>query len=280
MKPMQEIKKGLTERQLRELEYHRQHAAKHRQQAAQIEFEIIESRARRWWNAYWTFYTNLLREDFTGKNVLVVGCGFGNDACYLARLGARVFAFDLSPESLQVAREKARREGLTIDFRQAAAEDLSEYRSDFFDYVVMVDILHHVDIQHAMREIVRVAAPGARIFIDEIYSHSLTRLVRNSRLVEKYFYPRLKRFVYGGETDPYVTEDERKLTEHDVRQIVSYLTVEQTDYFYFVVKRLLPEFALGAKLDRLLMKLAGPLGSILGGRVLLSGQARGKQRVN
>ena len=56
----------------------------------------------------------LLSKIYREKNVLVVGCGFGDDALYLAKLGANVCAFDLSPDSLSIARALAEREGLMV----------------------------------------------------------------------------------------------------------------------------------------------------------------------
>ena len=47
-----------------------------------------------------------------------MGCGFGDDAFYLAKAGARVKAFDLSPDSLSIAKERSAREELKIDFQR------------------------------------------------------------------------------------------------------------------------------------------------------------------
>lgn len=74
----------LTDRQRRELEYHREHA---KQRSALLDkpvnFNIALNNNRRWWNAHWAMYTYLRNKDIKGKNVLVVGCGFGDDALYL-----------------------------------------------------------------------------------------------------------------------------------------------------------------------------------------------------
>ena len=49
-------------------------------------------------------YEYLVNCGLMDKRVLVVGCGFGDDALRLAKLGAKVNAFDLSPDSLEIAR--------------------------------------------------------------------------------------------------------------------------------------------------------------------------------
>ena len=144
----------------------------------------MESKQRRWWNGYWSMYSFLRELPVAGKKVLIVGCGFGDDALRLAKWGAEVYAFDLSPDSLEIARALAVREGLQIDFRQMPAERLA-YESNFFDYVLACDILHHVEIPQAMAELVRVSTDQAMFVINELYSHSFTDKIRRSTFVEK-----------------------------------------------------------------------------------------------
>ncbi|GGY88116.1 class I SAM-dependent methyltransferase [Pseudoduganella plicata] len=194
---MEEDASRLTERQRNELAYHRQHAREHEDMVRRpFSFDVLDRPGRRWWNGYWQMYAYLLTQDLRGRRVLVVGCGFGEDALRLARLGAQVTAFDLSPDSLAIARRLAAREGLVIDFGQMPAECLI-YADDSFDCIVARDILHHVDIPAAMREIRRVARPQALLVVNEIYSHSLTDTIRRSRFVEAFLYPRMQRLIYG-----------------------------------------------------------------------------------
>ncbi|MCB1800240.1 MAG: class I SAM-dependent methyltransferase [Gammaproteobacteria bacterium] len=262
----------LTERQRNELEYHREHA---RENADILEkpfsWDVLDRPARRWWNAYWHLYTHITDFDLRDKRVLVVGCGFGDDALRIAKLGAKVFAFDLSPESLSIARSLAEREGLDIEFTEMPAESLL-YEDDFFDYVIVRDILHHVDIPRAMSEIRRVSKPGALFLMSEIYSHSMTDRIRNSHLVENVIYPKMQRYIYG-KSNPYITEDERKLTEQDVREILKYVKdLNFTTYFDFLVTRIIPQrFTLFAKLDRLVLKVLRPIGHWVAGRIMFSG---------
>ena len=263
----------LTDRQKRELEYHRHHASEHAAILGQpFSYDVVTSHARRWWNAYWEMFSLLLEQDLRDRAVLVVGCGFGSDALRLAKMGARVSAFDLSAESLDIARQLAAREGLDIDFREMPCESLG-YESGYFDCIVARDILHHVDIPVTMRELVRVARKNALIVIDEIYSHSVTNKVRHSRIVEKYAYPIMQKFVYGG-VRPYITEDERKLNEEDIAVVVGALaSIEVLKYFNVVVNRVVPEtYTILNKLDRLLLRGLHPVAHILAGRILMAGR--------
>ena len=143
----------VSDRQYAELEYHREHAREHADILEQpFEWDVLKFPGKRWWNAYWTMYGFLVSQNLKDKRVLVVGCGFGEDAIRISRLGAKVYALDLSPDCLEIARKLAEREGESIDFEQMPAETMT-YEDGFFDAVVARDILHHVEIPETMKEI-------------------------------------------------------------------------------------------------------------------------------
>jgi 2-polyprenyl-3-methyl-5-hydroxy-6-metoxy-1,4-benzoquinol methylase len=107
----------LTERQRREFDYHREHAEKHRHLlTGHCCWDVIERPKSRWWNAYWQMYAFLVDRDIANKRILVLGCGFGEDALRIAKLGAQVSACDLSEASLAIAERLAERERLAIGF--------------------------------------------------------------------------------------------------------------------------------------------------------------------
>ena len=268
---------SLTERQQRELDYHREHAKQYEYMLEEaFSFEVVQQtkETRRWWNAYWEMYWFLMHQDLNQKNVLVVGCGFGEDPLRLAKLGANVYAFDLSPESLKIATKIAERENLSIQYDEMPAEKLS-YESDFFDLVLARDILHHVDIPEAMQEIVRVSKNQALFVYDEVYSHSFTDKIRHSKFVEKTLYPMMEGFVYDNK-NPYITEDERKLTEADcdaINQSLDGFVLRK--YFYFIVNRVIPEkYDILNKIDRAVLTVCGYLGRYLAGRTLVAGSIK------
>jgi ubiquinone/menaquinone biosynthesis C-methylase UbiE len=70
-----------------------------------------------------------------GMTVLDVACGTGNAALPAARAGARVTGLDLTPKLLDAGRAKATAEGLTIEWREADAENLP-FEDRSFDRVL------------------------------------------------------------------------------------------------------------------------------------------------
>lgn len=260
----------LTERQRREYEYHRQRAGQHESLVHQpLSWDVLQAPESRWWNAYWRMYAHLSRLGLQARDVLVVGCGFGEDALRLARMGACVTAFDLSPEAIDIAQRRAQNEELEVAFHVQPAESL-DFADASFDCVVARDILHHVDIPRTMIELRRVARADAVFVMNEIYTHSALQRIRTSGFVERYLYDRMKTTIYGTE-DVYITADERKLDESDLAAITAGLgTARAEEHFNMLVTRIVPDrFDTAAKLDRLALKALRPLGRILAGRVLL-----------
>lgn len=70
------------------------------------------------------------------RRILDIGCGTGRHALELTRRGYRVLGVDLSAAQIGRAREKAREEGLEVDFRLHDARDLPFQGG--FDVAVML----------------------------------------------------------------------------------------------------------------------------------------------
>ena len=263
---------SLTERQLREIEYHKEYAKEISEMSLEASFyEVVFSKKRRWWNGYWAMYSYLRSCPLKEKKILVVGCGFGKDALRIAKLGAEVYAFDISPESLDIAKKYSIQQNLKIDFREMTAEKL-HYDSDFFDYILANDILHHIDIPVAIEEIIRVAKKDAIFLANEIYSHSITNIIRYSKIVDKKLYPAMKSFVYQREK-PYITKDEKKMTEKDIQEVSKrFKKVLFKKYYNFFITRIFPDkFHFLNMLDKILLTLFYPWNHILAGRIFFAG---------
>jgi ubiquinone/menaquinone biosynthesis C-methylase UbiE len=263
----------LSARQRNELEYHREHAALHAGRRNEpIPVEIVTLDRRRWWNAFWHLYTITRGRDWRGKRVLIPGCGFGDDAARFAKMGAEVYAFDLSPEIVEIARARCDKFGYAnIHFGVMPCEKL-DYPDSFFDAVFFCDMLHHVDIPAAVAEARRVLKPGAEIVGMELYTHSaVEKIFRKNPLVTRFFYPRMKRYIYGMD-NPYITEDEHKIDDQELDIIRNSMTGVKLTYFYIVVGRLLPtRWNIACKADRIVARALGGVCRWIAGRVLFSG---------
>lgn len=101
--------------------------------------------------------------DVRGREVLELGCGDGGLSLALLDRGARLTALDLAPRMVAVAEGRAAlfRPGRRSRFVVAAAED-SGLEAGRFDLVVGKWVLHHLDLDTASEEMLRVLRPGGR----------------------------------------------------------------------------------------------------------------------
>lgn len=135
-----------------------------------------------------------------GKRVLDYGCGSGTDACILAACGAQVTAFDVSPQSLAVAEQRAQLHGLSdrihFDLREAGN---TGYPPGSFDIIVGDAILHHLHmaLPAVYAEIDRLLTPtGTAYFIEPVANSLVLRALRRIVPVKLYATPDERQLVY------------------------------------------------------------------------------------
>jgi len=98
-----------------------------------------------------------------GQRVLDVGAGSGNAAIPAAAAGAQVVASDLAPVLLEVGRQHADADGVTLEWQEADAENLP-YGDGEFDVVMScVGVMFAPHHQASADELVRVCRPGGSI---------------------------------------------------------------------------------------------------------------------
>lgn len=138
--------------------------------------------------------------DLRGKRALDYGCGHGMAAVVMARAGAAVTAFDVSPGYVVEARQRAAANGVLVECLVADGERLP-FAGESFDVVWGNAILHHLDLRRAAPELARVLRPGGvAVFCEPWGGNPLLAFAR-------------RRLPYPGKDR---TPDETPLTRHDL----------------------------------------------------------------
>lgn len=107
-----------------------------------------------------------------GQSVLEIGCGTGNLAMLVKRSHPDVVVAGLDPDgpSLDIARRKARRAGVDVDWEPGVAQDLP-YPDGAFDQVMSSLMLHHLEPDqrgHALREARRVLTADGLLHVVDL----------------------------------------------------------------------------------------------------------------
>ena len=143
-----------------------------------------------------------------GEKILDVGCGTGGVTIPAKqRVGktGEAAGIDPAPEMIAVARKKATRKGLELDFRVGVIESLP-YADSTFDVVTSSLMMHHLprELQvKGLAEIRRVLKPGGRIFIAD--------MLRLSKSLHDRLFATLT--LHGGRVERFGIQDLQKTME-------------------------------------------------------------------
>jgi ubiquinone/menaquinone biosynthesis C-methylase UbiE len=156
----------------------------------------------------------LVREQIgsvTGLRILEVACGRGGFVRELSRSGADVTGCDFSLAALRVGWEKLRAlgNGNSAALIQGDAQALP-FADESFDLVVSCETIEHVpDVRKALREMWRVARPGAKLYLTTPNYANLMGLydlyarMRHPRRKDdqpfdrRQWFPQIRRYVRG-----------------------------------------------------------------------------------
>lgn len=126
------------------------------------------------------FYFSWLREHATGKRLLDFGCGNGLHTVELARFADHVTGIDISPDSIEVAKQNAEAAGMSgkASFVVMDAENLT-FAPKSFDVVSVRGVLHHMDLEAALGQIAKVLTDdGEAIFLEALANNPVIHAYR------------------------------------------------------------------------------------------------------
>ena len=160
-------------------------------------------------------FRQLAREASRGADVLEYGCGAQPHSLEVARDARSVHGIDISPVAIEQARASATAEGLDrFEFTVGDAESL-DFPDDSFDLVFGSAIVHHLEIDRALRDVARVLRPeGRALFIEPLGHNPLINLYRSRT-------PELR------------TPDEHPLRLDELELAASFFREHDYRYFHF-----------------------------------------------
>lgn len=174
-------------------------------------------------------YTYKIIHELKPTTVLDFGCGDGEICVQLALLGYQTTGFDLSPEYIERAKERARLDGVTdkASFFVADGSDVT-IGDKTFDMVLVQLVLHHVDIALCLENVRKHVKPGGSVIIIEPVAYSgVLQWLRDRSPVEKDISP-----------------NERQLNHSDLAIIDKFFTIRRRQHFRLFgrLDRVLPKF--------------------------------------
>ena len=128
---------------------------------------------RDWIDQHWSLDEHS-RRPLAGKTALDVGCGAGLLAEPLARLGAGVTAIDPAAELIGAAREHAAGQGLDIDYRVSAIENLE----GTFNLITSMEVIEHTaDPQQFLNDLAKRLAPNGLLMLSTPNATAWSKLI-------------------------------------------------------------------------------------------------------
>lgn len=141
--------------------------------------ELVHDRkASKEWSGPRRVRTSHFEEFFTveaGDLVLDAGCGHGDYSQWALERGAKVFAFDYAPAMVASTANHLDELGLRAEELRVADVTAIPYPDNTFDVVLCLAVIDHLsDIRaiEAVRELARVARPGARVYLNVPMRHA------------------------------------------------------------------------------------------------------------
>lgn len=136
---------------------------------------------------------------YSGKNILDVGCGLGNDLSRFVDGGALGTGIDISPVAVKLARQNFGWRKISAEFQCMNGEDMA-FDDNSFDVVYCHTVLHFSPHPEALlKEIYRVLKPGGHAILMTINRHSWLYLLHRlaSLKIDYMDAPVFNKFTYS-----------------------------------------------------------------------------------
>ena len=109
----------------------------------------------------WHVPTVAAFDQYSGKDVLEIGCSIATDGLEFAKHGANYTGVDLTPASIEMARERFRLFDVPGRFEVANAEERIPFPDETFDHAYSFGVIHHSPVpERIVKEIHRVLRKG------------------------------------------------------------------------------------------------------------------------
>ena len=146
--------------------------------------------------------------DVRGKSILDLGCGIGDISYFLAKKGSRIFGIDISLGMLNLSSKRIRENTFEekTSFLKMTTEKVG-FKDNSFDAIFGGYILHHTEVEPAIREVYRVLKKGGKAAFVENFASNKILVFSRKYLAGRFGIPR-----YG-------TITEHPLTSKDIKII-------------------------------------------------------------
>jgi len=118
------------------------------------------------------------RQPFEGLRFLDIGCGGGLLSEPMCRLGAAMTSVDAAEANVKTAQVHADEQGLKIDYRHGAAENLLRNKEGDFDVILNMEVIEHTANPEAfLQSCAALLRPGGLMIIATINRTPKARLL-------------------------------------------------------------------------------------------------------